>query len=104
MVLGSASPRVVGDLVVVPNVDERVELVQSPQIRVGLVERVSRPILLEHDDLFRRIKPVCARSRDEAKRRGRCRESVPVVFVDVIAEVDHRVQVVVRCRFAINVE
>ena len=88
VVLRALAPLVVGDLVVVPGHDERVLRVQVLQVGVALVLRVPLPVVGQRDHLARRL--VLA-DVDLV-------EAVAVlaggVLVEVVAEVDHRVEVV----------
>ena len=96
VVLGAARPRVVGDLVVVPDGDDRRGRVQGLQVRVGLVTGVPDAVVGEGDDLVgRRVRPYDLVAG--AVLAG-------AVLVDVVAEVQPRVQVAARGQMAVGGE
>ena len=86
VVLGAVGVGVVRDLVVVPDAHEGMEAMHLLEVGVRLVLRVPGAVIGESRDLL-------VRPRRVPKRR-----SVPVaavrVFVEVVPEVEHRVQVV----------
>ena len=88
VVLGAVGPGVVGDLVVVPDADERVEAVDLLEVGIGLVLGVADPVVGQGGDLL--VGPYRPR-RGEA---GSVAVGAVRVLVEVVAEVEHRVQVV----------
>ena len=88
VVLGAGAVGVVGGLVVVPGDDERGRGVQRLEVVVALVLRVPLPVVGQRDDLVRRHVPahVLVVVAGAVLARG--------VLVEVVAEVDHRVEVV----------
>ena len=88
VVLRPAAPGVVGALVVVPGDDEREACGQVGQVGVALVLRVPAPVVGEADDLPGGYVPAYVDvALAQAVLTGR-------VLVQVVAEVQHRVQVV----------
>ena len=81
VVLRAIRPRVVRGLVVIPDRDQRMLAVHRLRVRIALVLRVPRAVVGERDDLDRRLGRAGA-----AVLRG-------AVFVDVVAEVHHQVEV-----------
>ncbi len=85
VVHGAAGPGVVRELVVVPDGDHRMRGVQGPQVGVGLVDAVPGAVVGERDDLVGGgVLPYDLARGGEAAGR---------VLVEVVAEVQHRVQV-----------
>jgi hypothetical protein len=83
-VLGDLVGPVVVELVVVPGDDPRVRGVGALQVRVRLVLRVAVAVVLERGDLPRRVRAgIAARGRVDVRR----------VLVDVVAEVQDDVQI-----------
>ena len=85
VVLGPARPGVVGHLVVVPRADPRHVRVQRLQVRVGAVLRQPDPVVGQGDDLVGRLV--------RADGPGLAHVLAAAVLVDVVAQLDDRVQV-----------
>ncbi len=85
-------PGIVGRLVVVPHADEGVLLVRGLKIGVEAVVLVAAPVVFEREDLVRRI-----------HRAVLAILAVPIL-VDVIAQVQHEIEVRLFGDMAIHVE
>ncbi len=98
VVLGAVAPLVVGDLVVVPRDDPRVLRVQVLQVRVGLVLRVPAAVVGDRHHLARRVvgPDVLVALPHPVLTRG--------VLVEVVAEVEHGVEVVAPREVAVRRE
>ena len=96
VVVRAAGPGVVGELVVVPDRDDRRLVVQGLQIRVGLVLAVPGAVVGERDDL------VGGRVRADDRAAGRVLAGL--VLVDVVAEVQPGVQVATGREMAVRGE
>jgi hypothetical protein len=98
VVLRTGGVGVVGDLVVVEDDDPRVPLVGRLLVGVGLVERVPHAVVLEADRLDGRLVVADADQRSRPVPVTRPRDAplgrVVAVLVDVVPEVQHRVEVV----------
>jgi hypothetical protein len=72
--------------------------VQPLQVRIGTIARVTQPVIGERDDL--------GLGEDQTAGNGLLQRGISAarVFVDVIAEVDHQVDVLSRGGMAIGVE
>ncbi len=92
MRLGLRAGVVVGDLVVVPVVNHGVRRLHLPQVLVGAVELVLVAVLLERAGLHDRVDAYGEAVAAVA------RERVLLVRVDVVAEVDHEVDVLLGQR------
>ena len=89
VVLGAAGPGVVGELVVVQGLPDRVPGVQGEQVGVAAVLRVAGHVVVEGHALLERLE----RPADVlAGRLGAARDLAGLV--DVVAQVQHEVQVV----------
>ena len=98
VVLGAAPPLVVGDLVVVPGDDPGELRVRVLEVGVGLVLRVALPVVGEGHHLPRRVvRPDVHLALAVAVLPGG-------VLVEVVAEVQHRVQVVAGGQAAVGAE
>ncbi len=83
----SMCPAAVGDLVVVPRGDERHRSVQRLEVAVGLVLRVPAAVVAQADDLARRVVPA------HVLVAVAVRVLAGLVLIQVVAEVDHGVEV-----------
>lgn len=98
VVLGAIAPGIVRRLVVVPAHDPGRCGVQRLQVGIGLVLGVASDVVRMGDDLVPRI-------RDPVQRLGIAgRVFAHRVFVDVVAEVENEVELVILGRLAIGVE
>jgi hypothetical protein len=110
VILGAAAPTVVGRFVVVPYRDPRVLAVQFLQVRIAAIEGVAEAIVGQRQQLVARAELIDARLGDglsdavAADREPRRLVAGRTVLVDVIAEVQHRVEVIAARCFAIDVE
>ena len=98
VILCTIAPGVIAYFVVVPHRDHRMRGMHGLQIRVGLVLGMPAPIVGERNDFVRWI-------RQPAELfRVLCRVSSEPVIVQVIAEVNDRIEVVTVRDLAVSVE
>ncbi len=99
MVLGPTPPGVVGDLVVVPHSDHRMAGVHGLKVTVEPVAPVSGPVVGQRGAL------VCGVGVPGGYRAGQAfaQRTVGTVLVDVVAEVEHGINVLL-CKMAIGRE
>src|SRR5262245_9158442 len=85
VVFGAVEPGIVGDLVVVPYDDPGMQPVRSLQLGVGAVLRIARTVIVQcHNFFVRRGNTADARA---------IAEGAVAIFVDVIADVDNCVEI-----------
>jgi hypothetical protein len=98
VILRAAVPAVVGGLVVVPHHHHREALVEPLEIGVGPVGGVPQPIIGQAHHLGRRL------DHPAGERSVRARIAAALIFVEIIAQVDHQVDVLARGGMGVGVE
>ena len=98
MVLCTADPSVVGELVVVPAGDHRIGLVQALQVGIEAVAGVAQPIVGERYGLVRRVE------RARGMRLGRIRVDAGRVLVEIVTHMHHQVEVAALAGVRVGVE
>ena len=98
MVLCTADPGVVGELVVIPACDHRVRLVQALQVGVEAVAGVAQPVVGERNDLVRGLQQA---SGQDISGVG---VGADRVFVEIVADMHHEFEVAALAGVRVGVE
>ncbi len=98
VVLRAGCGRVVGDLVIVPDRRDRLRRAQREEVGVRVILPVAAIIIVERDDLVIRIEGAAG------ERQFGSRVLVVPIFVNVVAGVQHEIDVLARGKMAVSVE
>ncbi len=86
VILCPIAPGIIGDLVVVPDGDPRRGGVGRLQVRIGFIKRVALAVIVQRDDLGRGVDDPTKPRRDFAAI------AIDAIFIDVIAQMQHRIE------------
>jgi len=98
MIFGAVPPAVIGRLMIVPHHDHREAAMEALQVGIGAIGGVAQPIVGQGDDLAGRFDQAAG----QRLRRGRVFSAL--IFVEIVAEVEHEVEIVAPGGMGVGVE